>query len=237
MKIPNRLNGRGFSLVELLVVILIISILLTLGSVAFRSTGGKGVTSAMASTEAIFDEARSVAMGRAALARVMVDVDDSHDRTYLRRMFIVAQDLDENGDPIEDAWELVGRGYTFPDGVYFSQKYSKKNHSASSGRLDEMLLSGDGISALYEGRYAYYEFNAEGICTTGLPSGGTGDSQNYLEPSFVIGSGVLPKDDTEPRLTGEGRRDLGGFVIWRNGATSIFRSPEQAGDDGSSKTF
>jgi hypothetical protein len=28
-------------------------------------------------------------------------------------------------------------------------------------------------------------------------------------------------------VTASGKRDFGGFVIWRNGRTSMFRNPEQ----------
>ena len=49
---------------ELLVVILIITVLLTIGAAGFRNAGGKGVSTALPSTEAIFDEARSVAVGK-----------------------------------------------------------------------------------------------------------------------------------------------------------------------------
>jgi len=53
-------RGRAaFSLVELLVVILIISILMTVGAYTVGGlTGGKGVTAAIANVEALVDEAR-----------------------------------------------------------------------------------------------------------------------------------------------------------------------------------
>jgi len=85
---------------------------------------------------------------------------------------------------------------------------------------------------MYQGRYIYYEFNAEGICTTGLDTSG-----DYSAPSFVIGNGARPKGQTAPRTTSDGRRDFGGFVIWRNGATSIFRNPTQIIGADSPKTF
>jgi hypothetical protein len=73
-----------------------------------------------------------------------------------------------------------------------------------------------GAKAAYAGSYYYYEFNAEGICTT--PGA-----------SFVVGAGSRSvKTPTEkPRVTSAGKRDFGGFVVWRNGRTSVFRSPAQ----------
>jgi hypothetical protein len=68
---------------------------------------------------------------------------------------------------------------------------------------------------LVDGKYLVYEFNSEGICLT--PGA-----------SFIIGTGVRP-DGQEPRATGEGKRDFAGFVVWRNGRTSLFRGPDEIG--------
>ncbi len=224
-------RSRGFTLVELLVVVLIISILLTLGSAALRGAGGKGVTTAVATSEAIFEEARSVAIGKGTTSRVLVDVGNVRSDTYLRRILVAYLALDEDGNPVEGDWELSSRGYTFPDGVFFSQQFSKKDfQSGGGGQMDEMTLSG--VSGLFNGRYLYYEFNSEGICTTGLSP--TGD---YQSPSFVIGHGALPSGSPDPRTTSEGRRNFGGFVIWRNGATSTFRDPSQILGDRDPTTF
>ena len=72
----------------------------------------------------------------------------------------------------------------------------------------------------YEGSYYIYEFNAQGICTT--PGA-----------SFIIGTGARNTTKSAsaqpPRVTASAKRDFGGFVIWRNGRTSVFRSPDQMG--------
>lgn len=184
-----------------------------------RGTGGAGVSTAVAQTEAIFDEAKAVAVGKATRSRVLVDIDDADSEEYLRRVVVAFESLDENGEPLEGDWELAGRGLTLPDSVYFSREFSHKNHDAGSGDLDEMELTG--VSGLYDGRYLYYEFNSEGICTTGLGTDGS-----YSAPGFVIGSGRRNPGE-QPRTTSDARRDFAGFVIWRNGATSVFRDPQQ----------
>lgn len=233
MKRPLTRSRAGFTLVELLVVILIITVLLTLGAAGFRNAGGKGVSTALPSTEAIFDEARSVAVGKGTRSRVLIDVDDpKSEGNYLRRMFVAYEETDDNGDPIANSWKLAGRAYIFPPKTYFSRQFSKKDHKSQSGNLDTMTLSG--VSGMYNSKsagYVYYEFNAEGICTTGLNGG------DYKAPSFVIASGARGKDQAEPRTTSDGRRDFGGFVIWRNGATSVFRNPTQIIGADSPKTF
>lgn len=219
-------NFSGFTLVELLVVILIISILLTIGSVALKGAGGKGVTTALATTEALFDEARSVAIGKGARSRILVNAKNMDDPGYLRQIVIISEVLDDAGQPQDPpVWELSSRGYTMPDKVYFSKEFSRKDHEGRAGEIETMNLSGPRVSANYSGNYYFYEFNSEGICTTGLS--GSGPDATYTGPSFVVGAGVLNPGTDSPRTTGDARRDFAGFVIWRNGSTSVFRTPDQ----------
>lgn len=214
MTLPKNRNLGGFSLIELLVVILIISLLLTLGAVGLKGiTGGQGVGAAVATSEAVFDEARAIAVGKGTKARVLVDVNNPRDQdNYLRRIVIAYQQLDDQGEPT-DEWVLASRATSLPEKIYFSREFSKKNHESESGDLDEFQLS-TGKRA-FDGNYVFYEFNSEGIASS--PGA-----------SFVVGSGVRPEGE-EPRVTGEGKRDFAGFVVWRNGRTSLFRGPEQIG--------
>lgn len=213
MIVRSARKSRGFSLVELLIVILIVSLLLTLGAVGLRGMGGKGVTAAVATTEALFDEARSIAVGKGTRARVLVDVNNPQDSgTYKRRLLIAYQELDAQGEPTQN-WALAGRATVLPDRVYFSQNFSRRDHQGGAGTLEEMNLAVNKIA--FDGRYLFYEFNAEGICST--PGA-----------SFIVGLGIRP-DGEEPRATNEGKRDFAGFVVWRNGRTSLFRGPDEIG--------
>lgn len=207
------LRSAGFSLIELLTVIAIISILMTVGAIGVNSIlGGKGTTSAVSGVESIFDEARSTAVGKRTKVRVLIDVTDPQSKSnYLRRVLVAYEELDENGDPISNEWTIANRGTYLPDATYFSRDFSKKNQETGT-QLDEMTLSNVGRDFL--GSYVYYEFNSEGICTT--PGA-----------SFIIGAGVREIGATKPRVTAAAKRDFGGFVVWRNGRTSVFRSPDQ----------
>jgi prepilin-type N-terminal cleavage/methylation domain-containing protein len=219
--------SKAFTLVELLVVIAIISILMTAGSIGLSGLGGKGVTSGVANAEALFDEARSIAVGKSLRTSVLVAKKlTNNSADDLRRILVATEPVDAaTGKPTTAAganvtdWVISNRGAVLPDQTFFSSSFSKKDHSGGGDPIDYITLGGNQKNA-YMGEYYVYEFNSQGICTT--PGA-----------SFVIGSGTrsLTKsaDDSPPRVTSGAKRDFGGFVIWRNGRTSVFRSPEQIG--------
>ncbi len=211
---------RAFTLVEMLVVIVIMSILMTAGAIGLNGLGGKGVTSGVATAESLFDEARAIAVGQRINSRVLIAKSlTNNPGDNLRRIIVIAEELNSNGTrrlnadgtPSLDKWIVSSRGAVLPDQTYFSQEYSK----AASGPISEMPTL-PGAKPSFAGSYFYYEFNSEGICTT--PGA-----------KFVIGSGSRSvRNLTEkPRVTSAGKRDFGGFVVWRNGRTSVFRSPTQ----------
>ena len=208
----------GFSLVELLTVIAIISVLMTVAAVGIGGLiAGKGVTTAVSTTEAVFAEARSLAVGKLTHAAVLVSAQDpTNADVYLRRLVVVYKEVDPVTNQMSNEWTLASRGVTLPEKVYYSQLLSRKDHKSSSGALDKVMLSGANVKRDYQGEYYIYEFNAEGICTT--PGA-----------SFVIGTGARTPGGTEtrPHVIGSAKRDFGGFVIWRNGSTSLFRNPIQ----------
>lgn len=202
---------RGFTLVEILTVIAIITILMAAGAIGIGNiTAGKGVTSAVATCESLFEEARTIAVSKRCKARVMVDINSNTSANYLTRVVIVHEKINADGSVASGVWVMANRGYEMPKGTYFSTQFSSL---AGGGKIKEHTLGGADIKSGYQGKYAYYEFNAEGI----FEDAGAG---------FVVGSGVRPKGQ-EPKTTKGAGRDFAGFVVWRNGRTSTYRSPGQ----------
>lgn len=207
-------QNAGFTLVEMLVVIAIMSILMTAGAIGLGGMGGKGVTSGVASVESLFDEARSIAVGQRTNARVLVAKTlTNNPADNLRRVVVASATLDAAGVPT-NTWVLSSRGTVLPDQTFFSQDYSKQSNG---GAIPEVDLTG--VKAAYLGRYYSYEFNSEGIC-----------NPQTQGASLVIGSGArrlnAPAGE-KPKVTAAAKRDFGGFVVWRNGSTSVYRSPDQ----------
>jgi hypothetical protein len=116
---------------------------------------------------------------------------------------------------------LSSRGAVLPDQTFFSETYSKvSNPDGSTKAIEKIKSAGNivGAKKSFEGEYFIYEFNAQGICTT--PGA-----------RFIVGSGsrnaTKDPDAAPPRVIASGKRDFGGFVIWKNGRTSVFRAPDQ----------
>ena len=203
---------RAFTMVEILAVIAVIAILMSVAAVGVQKMDqGQATATASSISEAIFDEARSSAVGRGTRARVVIHNDSSEDERdrYLRYMAVCIE--------VEGEWEFASRGTSLPSGVYFDklatdEAGSKIDDIGTYGTMS-IALPGDKDSSV---ECYYYEFNAEGLCV---------DADNPGSPgaAFVLAGGVLPPNEDAPRVKGNNRT---GFVVWRNGRTSIFRNPE-----------
>ncbi|BDS06209.1 hypothetical protein NT6N_12490 [Oceaniferula spumae] len=208
----------AFTLVEMLIVITIITILLTIGALGLRNLSkGSGVSAGVPLAEAAFAEARGLSMGSGGTTRILINADPDNADRYLRYMLVVYLSEDNK-------WVAASRGSYLPKAVFFSQKFSKLNHSSGSGDIPLLPSADQDIYSSTEsaqrnealsGKYFYYQFNSEG---------------NSSSPgaSFVIGTGTKAPGADNPRAEGgSGTTNFGGFMIWSKGTTSLFRHPDQ----------
>ena len=217
---PNRLLRsfrKGFSLVELLAVMSIIAILLSLASVGISRIGkGQGVTAGLAIGEGLLAQARILAMNNNAPARLIIhgDLNDANplQRERYRRMMMVVHQTTDGENRINTDWKRAGSPTLLPQGVYYSPEMSSADMRLGGVLpLDDHQFTSE---KSMKRKCHYYEFNGQGVCTT--PGAG-----------FVVVEGARPSGAAQPMLGG--KLDLGGFVVLKNGGTTMIRDITRLG--------
>ena len=215
-------HAAGYSLLELLVVISIMATLMTIGSFGIKNfSKASGVSAAIPIAQGVFSQARSLAIEKGTNTRVLMH-NDSDTTAGLNRernlRYMVVQYLDTNDTEVttDDEWVTASRGVKLPEGVFYSPTLSNQGDAPNVTTVATALPGlADAVSC------RTYEFNSQGIITSPVPSGNN-------VPRFVIRAGSLPPGRTEPiAASGAGERNAGGFVIWKNGRTAVFRHPDQ----------
>jgi len=215
-----RMRANGFSLLELLVVISLIAVLMTVGSFGIKNfSKASGVSSGVPIAQGVFAQARALAIEKGTNTRVMMHCDNRTDSLNRERnlRYMVVQYLDTKDTEVttDDEWVTASKGVKLPEGVFYSVSLSNRGDAPNTTQSSGNLPGG----AVQNCRT--YEFNSQGIITQPEPDGND-------VPRFVIRAGSLAPGQTEPTAaSGAGERNVGGFVIWRNGRTSVFRHPDQ----------
>ena len=205
---------KGFSLIELLLMMTIIAVLLSVASVGISNIGkGQGLTAGLSLGEGMLNQARNLAINQNTTARLVIhsDLNDAipaERERYRREMMVVYKETDpETGDEESgNAWIRVGQPVMLPSKVYYSPELSMAD-MRNGGVLptDRHQLSSQASDTH---QCVYYEFNGQGICST--PGAG-----------FILENGPRPVNRERPVIGNA--KSVAGFVVMRNGSTSIIR--------------
>lgn len=206
----NRSRSRarsGFTLMEVLLVITIISIVMVLASASFRDIGARPAK-AMELTSGMAAIARDRAIATGSPRRVFVCLDPAAGDRYLRCVGVLA---DADGNPTTVGWKFFNNLEVFPPGTIFWPEFSTPLVPENTMKLDLKSLNGvqDGNTGL---TCIFLEFDA-----LGLPAR---SGHQWVFTKAVMdnagGAPVIPKP-----------MDRDGFIVRQTGALAYFRSPEQ----------
>lgn len=156
---------KGYTLVEILVVVAIIAILLSIGAAGVKNlTKNKGVQNGVPIIKTKFGEARALAIGQAMDVRLVVHADSAlarnassseltqmHRDRYLRYV-AVAQYVDANTDEVVrtrnasgqltgGVWKVLERGTKLPENCFFDTKLSQKDRTGASNYVNHTATS------------------------------------------------------------------------------------------------
>ena len=223
---------RGFTLVELLVVVAIIAVLLTLSANALKGVDkSKGVQSGVDLLSSTIQEAREIAKGRATWTRVVIPVtpdDTSKNSRHLNFAAIMVWEPQNEGDleatPMGDdsEWKMAAKGVSFPDGVYLSEEYStpldytgnRAAHPLTAEKISAQISSGAPTECYY------IEFDRMGRLT--VPRAAT--RMVLMSGRFQPGKGAVQPYPVDSN----GRpAQVGGLAVFPQGQTSRLQNSAQ----------
>lgn len=226
---------KGFTLLEMLVVLTIIATLLSLSSWGLtvfskNRSVGVGVDLAAGQLALAKNAARNEpgeAPNQGGRARLLIHTDNSRTDILSRerhlRYMVIQRLSDDNGtpEPEDDVWEIAGKGIYLPKHAFYSPSLSNQPDLSPPVLIPtiDVILPGDTETSKCD----YFEFVGCGTISTVLVNPAVGEKA----PRLVISGGSKPPGSAEPIRVNN--KNVGGFVIWRNGSTHLIRHPEQVG--------
>lgn len=229
---------KGFTLVELLVVMTIIGVMMTLTASVLQDSGtGRTLDSGLDLVTSLINEARATAQGNDTYTRLVIVNDPSDTSRNSRHLrFMVVQIFNKTGSnndgssvQLQGDWVSTSSGVMLPPGIYFSPHYSKPLSWAdgSGGRIgtDTARLSKNKRAKVY-----YFEFDEKGryVSPSSSPTSPS-QPQRLVLINARQGKGHNSHDGIIPLQLDSQKKPAGakGVVIWPSGLTSDLRTREQ----------
>lgn len=221
----------GFTLVELLVVVLIMSLMLTFAANMLSGNDKlKGLQSGVDLMTSTLTEAKDIAKARSTWVRVVIPHIPEDNTIYsrnLRYAAIVAwtpenpMDLEMRPMSNDNEWKVVGRGIEFPSGIYFDPELSKTLRDPDIKDSGRPMNTKTVLAKLSKGAPVecyYIEFDRLGRLT--WPRGAT---------KVVLVAATIRPDGKMVYNPQEGSRpaQVSGIVVMPNGEISTLRNKEQ----------
>ncbi len=245
MKVFRTPLAKGFTMIELLVVMVIMALLMTMAAGVLRDAGkGHGMDTGVDLLESLVQEARATAQGNDTCARLVIvndPGDHSKDSRHLRFMTVQMLRKEDNARGLYDGtqvnqdgrWVSVSAGVMLPSGIYFSPHYSKPLDWAE-GTAGSMIgqetarLSGKGQTRVY-----YIEFDEKGRFVAPMA-----DPLHKTKPQRLVlinarpGKGRRSHDGIVPMELDSEDRPVGaaGIVVFPTGDPSRLRTIDQVID-------
>lgn len=220
------MNKRGFTLLELLIVLAIMGVMM--GIVSFGLMGGGGAELGAAQREllGLINNARTQAALNGRDTRLIVNDDGSDLEKFHRYVEIVTRDANSS-----EEWLVQGEGRFLPEGIYFvptddsqatfSDDWLETAYSHWSTKRSETFTLGESFKGKRkEGdgvKFNYVEFDDSGnlVCSQEQ------DSTSPTAPLMVLAKGSPdPSSSTKPvrfenaeNIIGIQMRRYGGFAV------------------------
>ena len=241
MKNFRRYAMRGFTLVELIVVVAIIAIMLSLAGNMMKGAGkAQGLQAAVQQLQDMVQETRLEAISKSTWARLVVvssPLDDSPNTKNLRYMAVMVKKAERTVDQRTKVgggqWEILSRGRYLPAGFFVSPQYStllpvtttredrlSKQSPSFAQLVDKMRLTNQGEEDVFfiefdpQGRMSEPSYPTRLVVIGAKPDRSASGDDAGIRPSPVDSKTKLPQS-------------AGGIVIWPKGNISLLRTKEQ----------